>query len=322
MRRWDNPSPTRRSSTVVPLQPTETDNPSEPEEDDECSSSPSLGRTNNPRKRPAEDVTQFADSTARNLRLKLSGAESLRQYAKMSAGEQSVWLAAHMLLHTELMESLQPPEIVWHMPPVLEGYIDQYSFLALIDPKTSTYVKKGKGGPVDRLTNFLLKLPASGLTTAIINDKPKARVVTDRLRTKLTHMRNAIKDVIGDSFGDKAGDSDDPASRPLDIVALCQRVVALGANKQPTEVKVSLEMCGRFAFLRETYSTLAKNNPGSKATDFWAEVDKDLVKMREAKSNDEVRISQCIAYILADDRQAYGTVNLENLITESPISLS
>ncbi|KAJ7436403.1 hypothetical protein FB451DRAFT_1454710 [Mycena latifolia] len=301
-RRWDNPSPVRQPSGISTSTDASGQPPSDPyeEDDDLVPSSPSDGRTNNPRKRPAEDMTQFAEQTARNLRLKVTGTQALRDYAQLTAPQQSLWLAGQLMLQTELLEGLQPPESIYHMPTALEGYIDQYSFVLLIDPKTSAYVAKGKGGPVERLTTFLIKHPDSGLTK------------------------------IEDSFWDSTvEDPEDPAARPQDIVILCQQVLDLSANKQK-DVKVSLEMCGRFAFLRESYSLQAKDlarrlaakkETGKVTMDFWSGVDKDLKDMRAAKGNDEARISQCIADTLADDRKKYGPVSLEDLIQESPVSL-
>ncbi|KAJ7703505.1 hypothetical protein B0H17DRAFT_1127140 [Mycena rosella] len=324
-RRWDNPSPVRHS-TAGSSAP--TGGPSEADDDlDELrSSSPSSGRTNNPRKRPAEDMTQFAEHTARNLRLKLTSTQALRDYAQMNALQQSLWLAGQMLFQTELLENLQPPEGVYNMSPTLEGYIDQYSFVLLIDPKTSAYVTKGKNVPVDRLTTFLLKVPGSGLSTALVQDKQKMKVIETRMRSKLTNGRNAIKDLISNSLGDESvEDPEDPAARSNDIVMLCQQVLNLSFNKQK-DVKVSLEMCGRFAFLRDTYVTLSATPTPSKVvkatTDFWGSVDKDLKNMRAAKSNDEARISQVIGDILADDKKKYGPANLEELIQESPVSMN
>lgn len=47
---------------------------------------------------------------------------------------------------------------------------------------------------------FLIKLPDSGSTTALMHDKPKADVIKARMRSKLTHMRNSIKDVVSPPF--------------------------------------------------------------------------------------------------------------------------
>ncbi|KAK6981458.1 hypothetical protein R3P38DRAFT_3463847 [Favolaschia claudopus] len=138
------------------------------------------------------------------------------------------------------------------------------------------------------------------------------------MRTKLTHERNAIKDIIAASLG-----HDDQES--VNIVTLCQQVLDLSYNKEP-DINVSLEMCGRFAFLRESYTLQLKNLAASPkpnaAMDYWGGVDKDLKSMRDAKCNDAARISLCIADTLADDRRLYGSVDLGNLVQVSPISIT
>jgi hypothetical protein len=86
---------------------------------------------------------------------------------QLPAAEQSIWLAGRILLHGEILATLQPPEAVYHIPGDLEvrprshhvarlmttqGAIDRYHFLVMIDPNASTYVKKGKTSPINRLT--------------------------------------------------------------------------------------------------------------------------------------------------------------------------
>jgi len=76
-------------------------------------------------------------------------------------------------------------------------------------------------------------------------------------------------------------------------------------------------MCGRFAFLRETYVNLDKASKG-KGFDFWGGVDKELNDLRESKNHDKTRISNIIGDILADDKRVYGPADVEALIQESP----
>ncbi|KAJ7795973.1 hypothetical protein B0H14DRAFT_3887898 [Mycena olivaceomarginata] len=340
-RRWNGPSPVRASSFLTsPVEPSSLLPDPDPDPEDGAlggSSSPSLGRTNNPRKRPAEDMVQYTEATARQLRLKLESTQSLKEYSQLLAPEQSIWLAGRLLAQNEVLSTLQAPEAVYHMPLTLEGAIDEYAFLVLLDPTASTYVAQGKTGPLHRLTSYLLKLPSSGLTSTIMADKAKKAAVVERMRNKLTRVRNAIKDLLVASLGNTEAEPDDDCAQPMDIVTLCQRAIALGA-KYDTELKVSLEMCGRFAFLRETYVTITANavkgatnsntaDPArptapsrKKEADFWSTVDKDLVELREKKQNDPVRISSTISAILGDDKKLYpGDTNLEELIQVSPL---
>ncbi|KAJ7814414.1 hypothetical protein B0H14DRAFT_3878708 [Mycena olivaceomarginata] len=301
--RWLQPSP-QRPSTFSPASsegPGPTSDPADLDDGITRSSSPSDGHTHNPRKRPAEDISQCVERTARNLRLKLESTEVLKVYGELPAAEQSIWLAGRILLHGEILATLQPPEAVYHIPGDLEGAIDQYHFLVMIDPNASMYVKK-----------------------ALTHDKSKMNVIEGRMRYKFTHSRNLIKDLIVASVGDP--DTEDESGQPMDIITLCQQVIDLGSSKLTTDIKVSVEMCGRFAFLRETYVTFAKalatpsekKDGGVKKTDFWGTVDKNLEELRESKNHDKVRILTVIGDILADDRKACGAADLDQLIKESP----
>ncbi|KAJ7790770.1 hypothetical protein B0H14DRAFT_3891014 [Mycena olivaceomarginata] len=285
--RWLQPSP-QGPSTFSPASsegPGPTSDPADLDDGTARSSSPSDGHIRNPRKRPAEDLSQCAERTARNLRLKLESTEVLKAYGELPAAEQSIWLAGRDL----------------------EGAIDQYHFLVMIDPNASTYVKKGKTSPINRLTGHLLRIPNSGLTSALTHDKSKMNVIEGRMRYKFTHSRNLIKDLIVESVGNP--DTEDESGQSMDIITLCQQVIDLGSSKLTTDIKVSVEMCGRFAFLRETCVTFAKAlaTPSEKKTE-----------LRESKNHDKVRISTVIGDILADDRKAYGAADLDQFIKESP----
>ncbi|KAJ7342998.1 hypothetical protein DFH08DRAFT_703567, partial [Mycena albidolilacea] len=199
------------------------------------------------RKCPAEDLAQCAERTARNLCLKLESTEALKAYSELPAAEQSIWLAGRILLHGEILGTLQPPEAVYHIPGDLEGTIDRYHFLVMIDPNASTYVKKGKTSPITLIEGHLLRIPNSGLTPAFTHNKSKMNVIEGRMRYKFTHSRNLIKDLIVESVGD--ADTEDESGQPMDIITLCQQVIDLGSSKLTTDIKISVEMCGRFAFL-------------------------------------------------------------------------
>ncbi|KAJ7342986.1 hypothetical protein DFH08DRAFT_963007 [Mycena albidolilacea] len=215
------------------------------------------------------------------MHLKLESTEALKAYSELPTAEQSIWLAGRILLHGEILGTLQPPEAVYHIPGDLEGTINQYHFLVMIDPNASTYVKKGKKSPISRLT-------------------------------------------IIESVGDP--DTEDKSGQPMDIITLCQQVIDLGSSKLTTDIKVSVEMCGRFAFLRKTYVTFVKalatpsekKDGGVRKMDFWGTVNKNLEELRESKNHDKVHVSTVTGDILADDRKTYGAADLDQLIKESP----
>ncbi|KAJ7331030.1 hypothetical protein DFH08DRAFT_815110 [Mycena albidolilacea] len=300
---------TKRPSAFSPASsegPGPTSDPADLDDGTGRSSSPSEGHTNNPCKRPAEDLAQCVERTAWNLCLKLESTEALKTYSELPAAEQSIWLAGRISLHDEILGTLQPPEAIYHIPGDLECTIDQYHFLVMIDLNASMYVKKGKASPISRLTGHLLRIPNCGLTPALTYDKSKMNVIEGRMRYKFTHSRNLIKDLVNldrrrffftadvgqivKSVGDP--DTEDESGQPMDIITLCQRVIDLGSSKLTTDIKVSVEMCGRFAFLALAMPS-EKKDGGVRKTDFWGSVDKNLEELRESKNRDKVRISTC-----------------------------
>jgi hypothetical protein len=83
-------------------------------------------------------MTQYAERTGRQLRLKLDSTEALKEYStvcfaplflesvlsycQLSATEQSIWLAGRVLLHGEMISTLQVPDAVYHMPTTMEVF--------------------------------------------------------------------------------------------------------------------------------------------------------------------------------------------------------
>ncbi|KZT19305.1 hypothetical protein NEOLEDRAFT_1183474 [Neolentinus lepideus HHB14362 ss-1] len=67
-------------------------------------------------------------------------------------------------------------------------------------------------------------------------------------------------------------------------------------------------MCARVAFL---HCVLAEN---ANISDYWGEVDKLLVALRNKYSNDAAKLSKCFGRILTADHKIYGDVEMDNLL--------
>ncbi|KAJ6550495.1 hypothetical protein DFH09DRAFT_1501545 [Mycena vulgaris] len=177
---------------------------------------------------------------------------------------------------------------------------------------------------MSRVLVYLEKHPSWGLTPTVKNDKSKFTVIKGRARDKGTHYRNLIKCVV-ESLGDVRDPSEPvPAGEgihkdALTIVVLRQRILAVGAKVAP-DVKVSLEMAGRVAYLRFHYQ--GKVNQGKpKAPSFWDDIDAGLADVRGATGEAVEAMSLLFSRSLSDDLALYGPVNLDHLVTVSPALL-
>ncbi|KAJ7778813.1 hypothetical protein DFH07DRAFT_766014 [Mycena maculata] len=279
----------------------------------------------NPRKRHAEDMGQYADQVSRKLRLAPEAQEELKNFSQLSGPQQSVWIAARMLDTKTQVSALVPAESVYHMPIGLEGHVDKTSFLALIDHKAPNYVNKANS-PKARVLAYLEKHPSWGLTVQVKHDKSKFDVISLRVRDKLTAFRNLIKSAIEESLGTAR----DPlevlapgeATRvdAIDIVTLCQRILAIGAKVAP-DVKVSMEMAARVAYLRFHYQTqVDAGRP--KAPRFWSDVDTGLTEIRTTATGGSAEgMTRLFSRALNDDLVMYGPVGLDYLVDVSPAGL-
>ncbi|KAJ7467267.1 hypothetical protein B0H11DRAFT_2281255 [Mycena galericulata] len=263
--------------------------------------SPSAERSShNPRKRAAEDLGQYADQVARKLRLTTEAQEELKSFTQLPAPRQSVWIAAHMLAGNNQISSLVPAESVYRIPTDLEGHIDQTTFLALVDHQAFNYV-------------YIEKHASWGLTARVKSDKSKFSVIKLRIRDKLTQYRNLLKGAIEESMVPPG----EPVRKDaLNVLVLCQRILAVGAKVAP-DVKVSMEMAARVAYLRFHYKLKVDAR-----LRFWDDVDKGLAEVRETTRGNREELSRLFSRSLSDDLKIYGQVKLDHLTAVSPALLA
>ncbi|KAJ7820177.1 hypothetical protein B0H14DRAFT_2600161 [Mycena olivaceomarginata] len=121
-----------------------------------------------------------------------------------------------------------------------------------------------KDFPLKRVQDHLEKYPSFGWTAEV-----KLKVLLSRMRTKLTHNRNNIKNLI----------------------------IASGVRVAP-ETKLSLDFCVRVALLRAK----VKEYPGQ---DYWTKVDDYLEQLRVKKNNDPERTAEVFGAIYNEDTDMF-----------------
>ncbi|KAJ7770389.1 hypothetical protein B0H14DRAFT_3590650 [Mycena olivaceomarginata] len=230
-----------------------------------------------------------AKAAARNVCLKPDPKAELLKFAE--GQEQGIWLAARLLAQEERLDVIQPAESVYHMSQKLQfrGGLDKTCSLVLIDHSIPAYLTNDV--PVKRVQTHLEKYPSFGWTAEIKADKTKTKVLLARVRTKLTHGRNNIKNLLEKSIG--TVDADGVRHDYVDLYKLASNVLALGSRVAP-DTKLSLDFCVRVALLHAK----VQESPGQ---DYWNKVDEYLEQVRVKKDNDAVRIAEVFEQIYDQD---------------------
>ncbi|KDR77191.1 hypothetical protein GALMADRAFT_246474 [Galerina marginata CBS 339.88] len=293
-----SPEPVSRGSSQNPVPPLEQQQPSSP-----TPAGPSR------RKRPAEDVTHFAKSIGRSMKIRKTDQTELERFASYGSREQNVWLAAQILKVQEKHEALTPPEVRYDVPRRLATKIEAYSFTIIMDPTIAAYIgpkeNRKKAGPANILVEHLRANPDWGLTAAIYDDKPKFEVIVQSISKKFTNRRCDIKTKISESLGDPDPLGGDKRIGVLNIVELCEVLILLYKRGN---VQVTVQLCARIAFIRHFF--VAKVAEGSNTASFWTELDDELVSVRKMS---EIRQSKLFKTILASDRACYGDADLDEV---------
>ncbi|KAI0688379.1 hypothetical protein BC835DRAFT_1419177 [Cytidiella melzeri] len=247
------------------------------------------------RKRPADDLEQFAKSHGRNVRLKGDAQEDLRKFSALTLEQQMVWVAARFLAQETKLDSMQV-ESVYQIPPKLDDRIETYTFLMLVSPSISAYVTND--GPVKSLIKHLEKTPSWGLTAEVQSNKHKKRKLVcvqfpRRAGSNPIQLRQSVSAPV------------------MDIVALCEAVLALG--EKVSTAKPSIQLAARFAFLHNVYCTNMDTQTKKVGDNYWNLVDAKLEEIRNTKGPDVDKISQAFGIILWEDRKVFGNISLTEL---------
>ncbi|KAF8064463.1 hypothetical protein FPV67DRAFT_1451635 [Lyophyllum atratum] len=268
---------------------------------------PSTPQTGNRRKRRSEDITQFANSFSRRVRARGFNNDDLNEFAEMPGQKQSIVLAILLMRSNELVQAIQPVEAPYQISASLEAKIEKYAFVMLVDATIGAYIKDD--APLKLLVEFLQRYPGWGVTSQVAEDPTKLKVVVGKARDVFVTLRNLIKGKIEESIASEKNDN-----TSTDIMTLCQQIVSLRTKIAP-KVKVSVQMCGRVAFLRKTFVKMQSG--GKVGRDYWPKVDAELENIRVRKDNDATRISAVFTQILAEDRETHGRADVASLIADS-----
>ncbi|KAJ6552359.1 hypothetical protein B0H10DRAFT_1261808 [Mycena sp. CBHHK59/15] len=268
-----------------------------------------LYRPTGRRKRPAQDMTQFAEDFGRAHKLVKSDHDELLVFVKADRSEQMITITGHLLILRQNLSALQPPDTVYTLPLCLKNKIDEKAFVLLMDWSLLAYCNERIGAP-KLLMDLVEANPGWGFVGDVRTEKNKYDVVGTFASKCLTLRRNNIKSLVKNSCG---SDPEDPnvTLRPdtLNIVELTN--LLLKQYKKTGLVTIDAPLCGRVAILCQ----LISENDDSK---YWQTVDSQLADLR-AKYPDNKVLSKFIKRKILDaDFALYGRVNLKQLTMSTP----
>ncbi|KAJ6620884.1 hypothetical protein B0H10DRAFT_2019885 [Mycena sp. CBHHK59/15] len=258
------------------------------------------------RKRSAQDMTQFADETARVQKLVKVDHDGLRAFSKLDCSEQLITLAGHMLKLQRTMGAIQPAEAIFVIPTKLKKKIDDHTCILLMDSSLAAYRNDNLGAP-KLLLDLIEDNPAWGYTSEMKDDSSKVEAVDSYMGRALTQGRNVLKSTIKKSLGSDPNDAA-VSLRPgaLDIVALTQLLLKQFKFKKNGRVTIDIPLCGRIALLRQLITEKDDST-------YWTEVDTHLANLR-TKYPDKKLYSKFIKRrVLDTDFESYGQVSLDDL---------
>ncbi|KAF5352898.1 hypothetical protein D9758_007947 [Tetrapyrgos nigripes] len=243
------------------------------------------------------DITEYAMSLSRNVRLKPANHEELALFAQAPPERQSVWTAAQLLVLSQRLDVLQPVDAPFVINASLSGKIEVLSAKTFLDSTASAYLTV----PNTKVMDALKRLPE---LKEALGSKPSMQIISSKVSSRFTHHRNNTKDEIGTSLGHFNSDTKTFVGPYTGIVALTRALVA--SIGKSNEIPVTIPLVVRVAFWRHVYVAEAvKTLNGKPGPDFWKAVDEGLKKIREAKDNDAARISAVFSKVLENDRTKY-----------------
>ncbi|KAG6818881.1 hypothetical protein H0H93_000680 [Arthromyces matolae] len=258
------------------------------------------------RKRPYEDLGQYAEYTSRNLKLKPAGEANVKKFAELSSPKQRIAIFANLESLRVKVEDVQAPEPAYSISQTLNSKIERLVTCVLLSPSLPAY--KTKDVP-RKILSHLENHPSWGLTAAVKADVTKYNIISKRVTDRLTQRRNIIKNLIKVSSG-----NENDKGAPLDILELCESLANL-VNHHGPELQVSLPMVARIAFLRMVFVENMEGDP--KVEGYWSIVDGLLADLRNKKKTD-AGISSFFAQTLEKDREMYGRPGLDQLVDKEP----
>ncbi|TFY58536.1 hypothetical protein EVG20_g8109 [Dentipellis fragilis] len=266
------------------------------------------------RKRPLDPSLQIAAHWAQVKRLKPEYHQELNKASLCSEREFLLWLGASHLELRQSLDELHPPEAIWMMPKNLESKIDSFAIIIVLCPTLSAYVEKEVA--VRLMMDLINRHPEWGFTAAAKKNKQAMDAVLLRVQSKLTERRYDVKKIIkrtlpaGDDTAEPAVQKNQSSA---DILSLCQALVKIYKGD---ELKVTVPMCGRVAFLR----TVLSENPEDSR--YWYRVDAELALLRTKYSGDPHSLSKIVKANLDLDIEKYGSISTGTLDRLSAVTVA
>ncbi|KAH9920180.1 uncharacterized protein B0H18DRAFT_1122141 [Fomitopsis serialis] len=260
------------------------------------------------------DMSQYTGQVSRHFKLKRTDADELTALGKRSIRKILLYNTGQGMKTRERLDAIQPANAVWEIPKRLWSEIEYYTYAVLCSPVLPTYVSGSY--PVGVVLKIVSANPGWGYTPEVKNDKQKQEIVAERVRTRLTDRRSAIKTAILLSIGpEKLTELDamhltkpkNAKTQPTPPVKLniLQLAAEVSGLHRSAPAKLTLELCARIAYLRRRLEKMLQDKP--KNTDqYWKIVDKKLVELRKGSA---VEVSRMIQRGLREDQDMYGTVD-------------
>ncbi|KAJ7360807.1 hypothetical protein DFH08DRAFT_1031026 [Mycena albidolilacea] len=245
------------------------------------------------RKRPVEDMTQYAGDVTRVHKLVKVDHDELTSFSNLGRAEQAITMMGHILALKHQQSLIQPAEVAWVVPKRLHTKIDEHAAVLIADASIPAY-RNDKIGPSKLLMDIVLANPGWGFSAHMKLEKDAMNTLSSEISRVLTGKRNLVK-----------ATTSWPGS--LDIIELLNLII----SKLKVRVKVDLRLCRHVAVLRKliTETTDAK---------YWGAVDTKLANVR-ATHPDPAKQSKWIKVCILDlDLVQYKHVDLKDL-TSGPV---
>ncbi|KAJ7334012.1 hypothetical protein DFH08DRAFT_965771 [Mycena albidolilacea] len=253
------------------------------------------------RKRPAEDMSQFAGEVARAHKLPKAEHDELATYSKMGRAEQSIAMMGHIFALKRQQNLIIPADAAWAVPKRLHSKISEHAAILIADSSIPAY-RNDKIGPSKLLMDMVLANPDWGFGLHLKSEKDAMDTLSSEVSLVLTAKRNTIKTVVISSLGSSPPEGSEQRTDALNIVELSHLLI----SKLKVRVKVDIRLCGRVAILRKL---IAEKNDNT----YWGAVDRQLANVRK-KHPDPVKQSKWIKqHMLDPDLALYKHVELKDL---------
>ncbi|TEB15366.1 hypothetical protein FA13DRAFT_1721205 [Coprinellus micaceus] len=279
---------------------------------DELPNTQSLSRAGRKRQR-TEDYTQYAVTTARNVKLRKDDEVKVVRFSELSSPEQRITIYAQNMATLKLLEMLHPPEAAYVIPESLDGYLEWFSYASLLAPDCIRYVQDD--GPTNIILNILVRNPSWGVTSEVKNDTKKFGILKTRTRRLLTQRRSSMKTIMVISMGFvKEGNNwvQNPDAPVDDIVGLVEKLIHDRKGTPKKEIKLTVGILARFAFLRSVLLNCLKD-PTVAGEEYWKRVDAKLRGYRDEKLDNATLTKRFLDDLITDVAKYGGKDRAESI---------